>query len=494
VCLLLAVAALTVWSVWLRTPGLDPRSLWQDDQWVGIVARRMTLGDYWMTSPPVPPGFVVVLGVVGRVFADPEWPLQMVPLACGVAQVPLIAWLTLRLTGSASLSVLAAALLVADPLLSDHLVRVKQYSLESLVTILLLLLGTWVAERPERRRTTVLAVAACLAILFSFSAVFVGGALILAFLVNALVSRPRPDSLAGMLIPSLTFAGGVAVVCFPLLAAARPSLVNMWGHRYLPITNPDAVLSFIVENGAAFVRGQFPPALSWAGALTILGLGLAAVRPSTRWVGLAGVVLVCELLAASALKAYPFGGGRTDVFSHGLTIVLACLPIALLIPSRKAPRVAANAVVVVAALVVVTSLARPTRYPPRRDAELVHRIQETLRSDDGLLLHPSAALAAGYYWQGQIRVHPYERLCGFVVDIVRPGAMTLRIEPWRLDVADVASQLEPFLSAKRPRIFYLGPPADRDETAITAMLQRSGYRPTRATRTRGTALITFERS
>jgi hypothetical protein len=40
----------------------------------------------------------------------------------------------------------------------------------------------------------------------------------------------------------------------------------------------------------------------------------------------------------------------------------------------------------------------------------------------------------------------------------------------------------------------LGAAADDDEKAITAMLERAGYRPTRVTRTPGTRLITFERS
>lgn len=489
------LVALTAWSAWLRAPGLDPRSLWQDDQWAGIVARRMTLAEFWSLRPPIPVGFAGGLAVLARLFPDPEWPLQILPAACSVAQIPFIGWTVLRLTGQPALGLLAAALLLVDPLLSNYAVRVKQYSLDSLLTVGLVFLGMRLAESNDLGRKWALVLAAVAAMLFSFPALFVGIALGGAFLLRDLETAWRTRGLPpGALLAPAVFAIGAGLIYATVLhGAVRPILVDYWQARFLPLGDLAGVAVFLKGKGVAFFTGAFPDSLAPLALLVPLGLGVALWRPNTRWLGMATLLLWIELLAAAALRRYPVGGGRTDLFAHGLTLVLVCLALAGALSVFKEPRWG-SVVVATIAVALAALLAEPSRYPERRDAALVLKAHALLRPRDGLLLYPSAGLAAGYYWPGEIRVRREERGCGFNAEVVRPGALTLHANRRLSDPETLTRQLAPFLASARPRIVYLGPVAEADERPVAGFVVGSGYEVARVVRAPGAALTLFRRT
>ena len=93
-----ALAALCIVAAVLRGAGLDPASLWLDDQWVGIVVGQIDWRQYLELRPPVPIGFVAVEAWVAAVSSDPEWPLQIVPFLSTLAVVPLLSVLVTRWT------------------------------------------------------------------------------------------------------------------------------------------------------------------------------------------------------------------------------------------------------------------------------------------------------------------------------------------------------------------------------------------------------------
>jgi len=490
----LLVAALTAWAAWLRVPGLDPRSLWHDDQWVGIVVSRMTLSEYRALGPPVPAGFAASLAVLARLFPDPEWPLQVVPVACSLVQIPLIGWIVLRLTGHPALGLLAAALLLVDPLLSEYSVRAKQYSMEGLLTLGLVLLATWVVESPDRRRKSTLALASAAAMTSSFSALFVGGALVGAFLLHDVGRWRRTRVLpSGTRAAPAAFALGAALVYAIFLhGAVRPSLVDFWTSHYVPVGDPGALARLLEERGAAFFTGSFPRALAPAALLVPLGLGVALWRPATRWLGVTNLFLWTQLVAASALHRYPLGGGRTDLFAHGLTIILVCFAVSLLLslPRMRRPL---SVAVTAAALAVAASMAEPSRYPEQQDAQLVRRAHELLRPQDGLLVYPFSGLAVGYYWPGEIRLRRDDRGCGFNAEVVHPGALTLHSRPRRFGPTDFTDQLRTFLASPRARIVYLGADVDADERAIVPFVVGTGYEVAEVVRAPGAVLTVLRR-
>jgi len=445
------VIGLTARAAWLRAPAWNPPSLFFDDQWVGIVATRMTVSDYLALRPPVPAGFALLLASLARLFADPEWPLQLLPTACSVALVPLTGWTLHRLTGRPALGLLAAAMVVVDPRLATFGVRVKPYALDALLAVGLVLLATWVARAPDRSRHGVLAAAAVMAALLSFPALFVGGALVGAFLLLGL--RAGRDRARASLLATLVFtAGGGLVYVLLLRGAARLPLSVYWRSYLLPTGDAGEAARFLLTRGVGFLTGPFPRSLEWLCLLVPVGLSILLWRRATRWLGVAILLLGIEVVAASALGGYPIGGARTDMYAHGILIILVCCALLPLFSARVSRW--SGAVLAVAALALVLSSAKPSRYPPRRDAELVRRAHATLGPDDTLLLFPAAGIAAGYYWPGEVLLLPAARPCGFTTVVRHALSETLDRGRGRGPSATLA-RLRRLLRAEPPRIVYL---------------------------------------
>ena len=97
--LVAVVAAVTLRALLARLPGWNPASLWKDDLVYGAIIRSQ---DFWsMVAAPIhsAPGPFVIWRVLYALFPDPEWSLQLLPFACGLAAIPVMALLVRKLTG-----------------------------------------------------------------------------------------------------------------------------------------------------------------------------------------------------------------------------------------------------------------------------------------------------------------------------------------------------------------------------------------------------------
>jgi hypothetical protein len=427
----------------------------------------MTASDYLALRPPVPAGFALLLGLSARLVPDPEWSLQLVPVACSVVLIPLIGWLLLRVTGQPALGLLGAAMVVADPRLSTFGVRAKPYASDGLLAIALLLLATWVADRPGTRHKVLLAIASVGAALFSFPALLVGGSVVGAFLLCDLADR-APGRRRGWLVAPLVFLVGSALIYVVLLrGVARPGLVRYWRNRFLPLGGLGEVADFLSTSGLDFLTDPFPRRFGWLALLVPIGLALIFRKRATRWLAVVIVLLGTQLLAASALRRYPVGGGRTDLFAHGILILLACCSLVPLLASRGKAWWRGAAVVAAAGLALVS--ARPSRYPPRRDADLVRRAHAVLGPEDLLLVHPTAGLAVAYYWPGEVRLVPRRRPCGFTGEVRDHASRTL-------ETSFVRGRLGRLLRGAPARLVYLGAnTADWVHRDVVESIGEAGY-------------------
>ena len=141
VALVLGVAAVAIRATLARLPGWNPESLWSDDLVFGAIIRA----DFWsMVTVPVhvAPGLFVIWRWLYAIFPDPEWSLQLLPFACGIAAIPVMALVVRTLMNDDGLALLAAALTALNPLLAHYTVFVHQYPFDFLVTGLFLLAAT----------------------------------------------------------------------------------------------------------------------------------------------------------------------------------------------------------------------------------------------------------------------------------------------------------------------------------------------------------------
>ncbi len=189
-----ALAALTLSTCLARLPGLNPESLWYDDLAWAAITRAQDLTSIFRAATHAPPGFLAMLWVFRVLFRDPEWSQQLLPFVCGIASVPVMAAAAWKLTRSRGLALLAAGLTALNPLLAHYTVFVKRYTLDFLVTALLILAAASMLDGREidPRKLARLAILSGLGVLFSVVSIFVSLPTVIVVALRArLTSRHR---------------------------------------------------------------------------------------------------------------------------------------------------------------------------------------------------------------------------------------------------------------------------------------------------------------
>ena len=143
-----AVAVIAVQAAIARLPGWNPESLWADDLVYAAIVRSQ---DVWsmITAPiHVAPGLFLIWRGLYALFPDPEWSLQLLPFACGIVSIAVMALVVQSVTRDYGLAILAAALTALNPLLAHYTVFVHQYPFDFLVTALFLLAAAHLLRNP----------------------------------------------------------------------------------------------------------------------------------------------------------------------------------------------------------------------------------------------------------------------------------------------------------------------------------------------------------
>ena len=122
-----AVAAIAVRAAMARLPGWNPESLWADDLVYAAIVRSQDLWSMLTVPIHLAPGPFLIWRGLYALFPDPEWSLQLLPFACGIASIPVMALVVHSVTRDYGLAILAAALTALNPLLAHYTVFVHQY-------------------------------------------------------------------------------------------------------------------------------------------------------------------------------------------------------------------------------------------------------------------------------------------------------------------------------------------------------------------------------
>jgi hypothetical protein len=452
-----SVVVLSSIALYWRWSGLDPVSLWLDDEWVGITVRHMTFRDFFDLRPPVPLGFLAVEKLVATVFSDPEWSLQLFPLLCSLARVPLMAALVFAVTKRRGLALLAAALMAIAPSSVDLAVRVKQYSGDELAVIGLLFVGNPLLAGWDHRRAWSFALWAVIVAFFSFPSLFISVPLLhLAFVLHGLRSRGEHRFEKRHFVIMIGFNVAVALIWAALLRGqSSDAMKEYWSGFYLP-TDLNGALAFLQDKGWKAVSRALPDALAPVLVLLPLGLVDLGLRPGQRGLVLLLLGFYLEMLCLSALQLYPLGGGRTDSFSHPIAVLLVLSGVNRLtmwLSNERAMTIVASGL----SLVLVFGFGTVAKYPRSGDAPVIRAAHDLVKRRDALIIYPHATIAVGYYGTWPIRMIPWSDYAhNFHVLVTRPNTLNLspRGKYWR-NPSSIDRELAEFLAVPHHRIFYL---------------------------------------
>lgn len=398
-------------GIWQRLDGWAPYSLWLDDLWVAVLAKSASLPFIWTTQIPTPPGFVFLLKLAELLPGDGAWRLQLLPLLFSLLQLPLIAALVVRLTGSHVLGGLAALLLVLNTNLATYSLRIKHFSLDGLVTLLALWLLTECLREHKRRSIYLLMALCAIAPVFSFASLFMlavcGGA---GWLVVWRTSAADPGFRRALLLGACALGTWLAILCFALFhGRANPELVSFWKRYYLPIDSLDAMWGFFKDQGRLAMVRAFPQNAGWMAWAVPVGLIAGVLNRRSRFATVTVLGFYLLLLVLSAARLYPFGAGRLDIFAFPVTLLVAVLALG---PLQELPWGRGILALVAAALslfLLKGNASTRFKYNDAGDREIVECAVKHLEEGDALLIFPTANWAVGYYG-------PWESTFGRVSD------------------------------------------------------------------------------
>jgi len=412
----LVVVGVTLRALWARLPGWNPESLWNDDLVWGAIVRGQDLQTVVTVPAHAPPGFLAALWGLRAAFRDPEWSLQLLPFVCGIVAIPVMAMLVQRLTRDNALAILAACLTALNPLLAHYTVFVKQYSLGFLATALLLLWATLLFEGTRARPGRIWGVSLVggLGIFVSFTSVFASApVVILGAVRHAWLQGTNGRQLRSILAAATTYGACLLAAYVSLQNRSNDLVRSDFGAGFIELSTVPSTWAFLSRQGRRLVESSLPSwvetdiwqpeTMSWV--LPIVGLGLVwlLIRRTTRMFGLVVVGFYTAFLLASALRIYPLGVDRTNIFAFPAAICLFAAGVHAL--TAWIPR-AATVRMAVAVAVAAFALYQPVRasYWGVNDDLLIEWLSHMSSPGDGLILSPNGTYLAAYYGDWPVEI------------------------------------------------------------------------------------------
>lgn len=461
-----ALLAVVVVGAVLRAGPLGPSSLWLDDAAPALALRADGLHGVLVTGMTAP-GFALLLRGVFAVAGFSELAAQALPFALGVLGAPL-AWWAARRGGLRGGAVLAAGVVLTSPLHLSYSSRVKPYTLD-LALCLLLVAAAFVLIRDPSRRASWWRLAALSSVAVFLSA-SVAATVVAAFAAGA-VAALRARVLPRQALLATAAAAALAVTTYATLVrpASTDGLRAIFAPFFLPrdLAWPAAFFDRLSLVGA----GLLPLPGAVGAVLVLVAAGLVVVRRSPA----VAVLLLIPLAVATLLATVglaPLGAGRTDIHLYA--------SLALLLGS------AADGLFPRADLVVALGLAGgllavappPLPYVTEDVRPLIEQLEQQRRPGDLTLVYSATRAPFGLYTSG-------------VVDIVQTSVQANNFDPvprdpdvhvlsaHRVEPAGMRPEVRSY-ACGRSRVWLLASHTTPDIDVARDTLTRLGLTPVQA--------------
>jgi hypothetical protein len=388
-----------------------PDGLFFDDGWQAFGATRGSFSEL-LTVGQSQPGFGVALMVWSRVVGAGTASMVTPALIGGVLGPPALYLALRRFRIARSVSALLGAALVVCTAHVIYSGRVKAYTFEVLVVLLLAVTVPWLARRSWRTSTAIgwIVGSMILACVSSFAL----GATVAAAIV--LVLHPRKDDLRLRLAAVAAQGVGVlGVVAAVDRTHSAQAVADFFRHddAYMPTSLNPATFLRETFHHLTRITAVFPGGPAWFTVVTlavvVIGLGVSAAGGGSRAIA-ARFMVVAVLLAfvGSFTQQVPFGPmtrasrlilWMTPILAFGIAVVLQT--VRREIARRGEPWKLAfdGGAFVLAGLLLLTALGTTRSYPDGGAASASRQAMQLMQRNDALLVSPNAmysfALDAG---------------------------------------------------------------------------------------------------
>lgn len=375
------------------------RSLWVDE---ALLARNIVERDFGGLLEPLdggqgaPVGYLWLVRSLVVTFDSSEQWMRLPSLLAGILLLP-ATWALARRVLTAPGALAAVTLVALSPGLIRYSVELKQYALDALLAVALVLGALVVDERRSGRAVVGLAAAGVVAVWLSHAAVLVLAGVGAYLLLRAVAARDAAR-IRTVLLTGVVWATTLAILYLVSLRQLTENdfLTSYWqaGFPDDPL-RPDRLLRWLWVSTADLLGtvGGFSLPHVGVGAV-VLAAALALARGRGWHVALLLAFLPGLVLAAS-LQQYPFRG-RLALFVVPFALVL--LGSLVEQPSRARTAAAAVLLGVLAAGPVgtlVEEAVHPTLFPESRP--VVEHVARGYEPGQGILVHRLAVAPFEFY-------------------------------------------------------------------------------------------------
>ncbi|HVA49964.1 MAG TPA: hypothetical protein VNH11_26600 [Pirellulales bacterium] len=307
---------------YLRNP-----SLWHDE---AALVLNVLDKSFWELLGPLqfseaaPPLFLWLEKAVTLAFGESLYALRLLPLAASCGALVLFAFVARRTLEPAAVPWAVFLFATSDRLLW-HSCEAKQYAIEVFVSVVLLAVWLGTSTWPTARRAVLLAVLAPPLLWLAYPAAFLYGGLLVALLGKTWQSRRAADGIAYALLCLTVLVAFAALLAGPVHAQRDETIVHCWDamSQFPDWSRPMSVPGWTVRSTCDLVGYCIKPVGQWLTPLAAAGLVLCWWRGQREWC-LALMTPVVLALAASSIKAYPYGGMRVMAYAApAVTLLVA---------------------------------------------------------------------------------------------------------------------------------------------------------------------------
>lgn len=394
---LLAIALVAA-AAFARYRPLSPSSLWLDDSWAAVAYKAHGVVQF-SRAVRISPFFLATTAVWLKTVGLTSLRAQLVAFVPGILGPAAVFLAARSMRFGRAGALLAGALIVVAPLHMQYSSHVKQYTFEALLTTIIVRVGWWLLDKPDRRRWTVMTITAIATSLASVAiAPVVAGAYAAGLLAALRRGTARAEAIASMAaygaVAGLWYLLVVRPSTHPALRAYWRQLGGFWSHH----ANLGLATGLVetLKHVAHGFSGLAPLVTIWIMAAVVV---IAFVRSAERAVLLFVPFVVAVVLAG--LQIAPLGA-RVDIYLYptfALLVGYACQPLLQRLP-------VAPVVPIVLLTVLLATTPLPSAYQHEDIRPLVARLETESRSTDSILVYPTGRFALALYTHWPVRIEP----------------------------------------------------------------------------------------